>query len=281
MAKCGKIEMQEHRLIKFVHLIGLVWLALCLFYILALTLRFAGVQWWVIFSLSGYSALLVSLLVSLYLFAVYRNVSRTQRIEVEHPLTTSDYYIFFYVAAPFLGGSTACFGGIGETTISEFLLEISIASLGTAFLVWVILDPAAGCIEVLLPAGRRHRTERLTQAKAERERRQQDRQRLLAEVLQRDELNLRNRQELLAPLAEKLAELLMVQSEDFGSAEERAAEIGVKAWQIGGLSCMKQLRDTTMTTYRKIHTDQPVNDYIAAWWDGIGNWRKQSVYSGQ
>jgi hypothetical protein len=268
--------MFKHRLIKFVHLAGLLWLALCLLYIMALALRFAGVQWWVIFSLSGYSALLVGLLVSLYLFAAYRGVARSQRIEVEHPLTTSDYYMFFYVAAPLLGGITGCFSGIGETKASEFLLEISLASLGTAFLVWVIIDPIVDCIEVFSPAGLKHRAERLAQARAEKERRQKDRERLLAEVLEREELNLRYQQELLAPLAERLAELLTVEAKDFERAEEEAAQMGLKAWQIGGANCMRQLRDMAITIYRKRCTDPPINDYLSAWWDGIGNWRNPS-----
>lgn len=268
--------MDKHSLIKKVHLSGLAWLALCLLYIMAIALRSAGVQWWVIFSLSGYSALLICLLVSLYLFVAYRGVARTQRIEAEHPLTTSDYYMFFYVAAPLLGGITGCFGGIGETRAIEFLLEISIASLGTAFLVWVIVDPIAGFVEVLLPAGRKHKTERLARTRAERERKQKDRERLLAEVVQREELNTRYWQELLTPPAERLAELLTVEAKDFESAEEEAVQMGVKAWQIGGLNCMKQLRDMAITIYTKRHTDLPINDYLSSWWGGIGNWRNPS-----
>jgi hypothetical protein len=268
--------MGKHRLITAIHLAGLLWLALCLLYIMALALRFAGVQWWVIFSLSGYSALLVCLLVSLYLFAAYRGVARTQRIELEHPLTTSDYYMFFYVAAPLLGGLTGCFGGIGETKTSEFLLEIAVASLGTAFLVWVIVDPIVGVVEVFTPAGLKHRAERLAQAKAERERKEQYRQLLLADVIQREELTLHSRQEQLAPLAERLAELLNTEAKDFERAEEEAAQMGLKAWQIGGLSCMKQLRDMTIAVYTKKCTGLPINDYLAAWWDGIGNWRNPS-----
>ncbi len=267
--------MLKHRLIKLVHLAGLIWLVLCLLYIMALTLRRAGVGWWVIFSLSGYSAFLISLLVSLYFFALYRVFARSQKIEVEHPLTTSDYYAFFYIAAPFLGGIAGCTGGINTTT-SEFLLEISIASLGTAFLVWVIIDPIAGCIEILTPAGLKHRAKRLAQARAEKEKRQQERERLLVEVLAKEKSNLRYQQEMLAPLAEKLAELLMVKAKDFESAGKKAAVMGVKAWQIGGLSCMQQLRDMTMEICRKKYKDSMVVDYVSTWWDGIGNWRNPS-----
>lgn len=199
-----------------------------------------------------------------------------KKIKVEHPLTTSDYYTVFFVAAPLLGGLTGFFGWTGTVTVTEFLLEVSVASLGTAFLVWVIIDPIAGFVEVLPPTGRKHRSERLAQARAERERKQKERERLLAEVLEREELNLRNRQELLAPLAERLAELLKANINDFEHAELEAAGMGIKAWQIGGLSCMRQLREMTINIYRKRCADLPINDYLSAWWDGIGSWRNPS-----
>jgi hypothetical protein len=243
---------------------------------MVLALRRAGVDWWVIFSLSGYSAFFISLIVSLYFFALYRVFAGTQKIEIEHPLTTSNYYEFFYISAPFLGGIAGCFSGI-DTTISEFLLEISIASLGTAFLVWVAIDPIAGCIEILTPAGLRHRSERLAQARAEREKRQRERELLLAGVLKKEESNLRNQKEKLAPLAEKLTELLTVKAKGFEGAKEKAALMGLKAWQIGGLSGMQQLRDMTMEICSKKYKDSTIVDYISTWWDGIGNWRNPSL----
>jgi hypothetical protein len=269
--------MYKHKLIKRIHLAGLGWLTLCLIYIMALALRSAGVRWWVIFSLSSYSALLISLLVSLYLFAVYRGFARTQRIVVEHPLTTSEYYMFFYVSAPLLGTLTGCFGGISTTIVSEFLSEVSVASLGAAFLVWVIIDPVAGFIEVLTPTSLKHRSERIAQARADKEKKQKDRERLLAEVIHNEEFNLHNQQELLNPLAERLAELLSTDSKNFEQAEEEAVEMGVKAWQMGGLNCMRQLREKAIAIYRKRHTDSPINDYFSVWWDGIGNWRNPSL----
>ncbi len=266
--------MYKHKLIQLLHLIGLIWLALGLLYIMIAALRRAGVEWWVIFSLSGYSVLLFALLISLYLFALYRGVARTQRIEIEHPLTTSDYYTAFYVAAPLLGGLTGFFSGIGSSEIPDLLLDICIASLGAAFLVWVIVDPLAGFLEVLTPAGLNHRSIRLAKAKEERERKQIERELLLKEVIQREEQNLRSRQQSLVPLAERLAQLLTAGAKDFEQAQKEAIEIGAKAWQIGGLSCMRQLKDMTLEIYKKKYAVYPLNDYISGWWDGIGNWRK-------
>jgi hypothetical protein len=266
--------MNKHKLIQRMHLIGLMWLGLSLLYIMVVALRRAGVEWWVIFSLSGYSALLFALLISLYLFALYRGVARTHKIEIEHPLTTSSYYIIFYVAAPLLGGLTGFFSGIGEPLIPEFFLDICIASLGAAFLVWVIVDSLAGFVEVLTPQGLKHRSIRLAKAKEERERKQKERQFLLNEVIAKEEQDLQSRQQLLAPMAERLAELLITGAKDFELAQQEAVEMGVRAWQIGGLSCMRQLKDMTIAIYTKKYAACPFNDYISGWWDGIGNWRK-------
>jgi len=42
--------------LRSIHLFGTVWFMLCLGYILVLALRQAGVQWWIVFSLSGHGA---------------------------------------------------------------------------------------------------------------------------------------------------------------------------------------------------------------------------------
>jgi hypothetical protein len=270
--------MSVRRTLKSIHLAGIVWFMLCIGYILVLALRQAGVQWWVIFSLSGHSALLVFLLISLYLFAIFRGVSRSQKVEAEHPLTSTNYYMVFYVAAPFLGGLAGCLGMIGVNTVSQFLLGIALGTLGTTFLVWVIVDPVTGLLEMLLPhASRKHYIERRAQAKAQREKRRKDREHLLAEVLAKEELHRRRWQEVLRPQAEKLAGLLTSNEIDFKQAEREAVDIGVNAWQIGGLSCMRQLRDMATTICKQRNQNRAIVDYIPIWWDGIGGWRNPSL----
>ena len=283
--------MSERRMLKSIHLASTAWFMLCIGYILVLALRQAGVRWWVIFSLSGHSVLIVFLLISLYLFAIFRGVSRSQKIEVEHPLTSTNYYVVFYVVAPLLGGLAGALGMIGENRINQFLLGIALGTLGATFLVWVIVDPVVGLLEMLLPASRKHRIERLAQAKAQREKRQRDRERLLAEVLAKEELSRRGWQEVLKPQAEKLAGLLirdpilqkkrkmgtLTNRIDFKQAEREAVDIGVKAWQIGGLSCMRQLHEMVLDLCKKKYQDSMITDYISTWWDGIGSWRNPSL----
>ena len=270
--------MSRHRTLKSIHLASTAWFVLCVGYILAFALRRAGLHWWIVFSLSGHSVLIVLLLISLYLFAIFRGAARSQKIEVEHPLTSTDYYTVFYIGIPFLGGLAGCLGMIGISAIKQFLLGVALGTLVATFLVWVIVDPVTGLLEMLVPAAsRKHRAERLAQAKAEREKRQKDRERLLAEVLAKEESKRRGWQEVLKPQAEKLAELVTSNRSDFKQAEREVVDIGVKAWQIGGLSCMRQLRDMAMDLCKKKYQDSMIVDYISTWWDGIGSWRNQPI----
>ena len=167
---------------------------------------------------------------------------------------------------------------IGENRISQFLLGIALGTLGTTFLVWVIVDPVAGLLEMLLsPASRRHWAERLAKAKAQREEKQKAHERLLKEVLANEELARRRWQQVLRPQAEKLAGLLITNRIDIKQAEREAVDIGVNAWQIGGLSCMRQLCDMALDVCRQKNQSKAIADYIPVWWDGIGSWRNSSL----
>ena len=269
--------MSRRNTLKLIHFAGTAWFMLCVGYILVSALRQAGVHWWIIFSLSGHSALLISLLITLYLFAIFRGVGSSQKIKVEHPLTSTNYYMAFYVVAPFLGGLAGTLGMIGENRISQFLLGITLGTLGTTFLVWVIVDPMTELLETLLPASRKHRAERLAQAKAQREKKQKDHERLLVEVLAKEQLAQRSWQQVLKPHAEKLAKLLTANGIDFREAEREAVDMGVNAWQTGGLSCMRELRDMAIEICRKKYQDSMIVDYVSTWWDGIGSWRNPSL----
>jgi hypothetical protein len=241
-------------------------------------MRQAGIHWWVIFSLSGHSLLVIILLISLYLFATVRVISKALIIEVEHPLTATIYYRLFYVTAPFLGGLAGCIGAIGADRVAQFLTVIAIGTFVTTFLVWVIADPVTGFLEMLLiSTSRKHRAARLAQAKAEREQKQKDREHLLAEVLVKEEANRSRWQQVLKPQAEKLAGLLTADRADFKQAEREAVDIGLKAWQMGGLSCMQELRNMAIAISRKNGQNKEIFDYISFWWDGIGTWRCPSL----
>jgi hypothetical protein len=52
-------------------------------------------------------------------------------------------------------------------------------------------------------------------------------------------------------------------------------DIGAQAWRLGGLNCMRQLRDMTMVIIPN-HPGGRNIDYVSYWWDGVGNWRRPS-----
>jgi len=271
--------MFRRKILRSIHLAATLWFVVCVGYIFVLGLRQAGVRWWVVFSLSGHGALVIFLLVSLYLFAVYRGISSTQKVQIEHPLTSTPYYNMFYVIAPFLGGLAGCLGMIGiDTTVGHFLSIVALGTLATTFLVWVIVDPVVGLMEMLLPpTSRKHRAERLAAARVQRQERQREREHLLAEVLAKEEANVRRWQDVLKPQAEKLAALLISGEADFENAERQAADIGVTAWQTGGLVCMRALRNMAIEISRQNNPGKTIVDYVTIWWDGIGSWRSPSL----
>jgi hypothetical protein len=268
--------MTQRRALRRIHLLSTVWFIACIGYILVQVLRQVGVRWWLIFSLSGPSALVVFLLVSLYLFALYRGIGEAQKIEVEHPLTTTGYYMALYVAAPLLGGLAGILGMVGVTEPIRFLLGVALGTLGTTFVVWVGIDPVVGMLEMLLPASRKHRAERLAQAEAQRRARQEKRDHLLAEAIAREERDRQLWQQKLQLQAQRLAVLLTCNADDFARAEREAVDIGAEAWRLGGLSCMRHLRTMAIQVHKKRGSSGTPADYLSYWWDGIGDWRRPS-----
>ncbi len=93
--------MTRHRTLKSIHLANTVWFILCVGYILVFALRQAGVHWWIIFSVSGHSTLLVLLLVSIYSFALVIGVSRSQRIRSRTPVNQHELLYAVLYRNPF------------------------------------------------------------------------------------------------------------------------------------------------------------------------------------
>lgn len=155
--------MMARKLLRRIHLVATFWLMSCVIYLLAVALRQAGLEWWQVFSLSCPSALVIVLLVSLYLFAFFRGADGARYNEIEHPLTSSDCYLGFYVSTPLLGSLAALLATTSISDTGRLLYSIAMGTLGTTFLVWIVIDPAAGAIEMLLPASRRHRAERVAE----------------------------------------------------------------------------------------------------------------------
>jgi hypothetical protein len=158
--------MTTRTLLKKIHLVASIWFVVCLGYLIAIELHQAGFRWWLVFSLSGYSAFMVLLVVSLYLFAFFHGIGRARRNESEHPLTSTNGYMGFYVSTPLLGGLATFLGTVDAPGVEVSFTHVALGTLNTTFLVWIVMDPLFGVIEMLSPTSRRCRAERLAQAKA-------------------------------------------------------------------------------------------------------------------
>lgn len=259
-------------LTRLLHLAGTLWFLLCVGFILVTALRQAGFHWGVIFALSGHSVLIVLLLLSVYLFALFRGVNKAASNGVEHPLTSTDYYMLFYMVAPLLGGLAGFLGSIGLIRTMEYVHNIALGTFATTFLVWVVLDPGIAIIETLLPVPREHRKRRLAQQKAMREERQRRREQLLNQITRKQEEDRLRWQPKLEPSAVELVELLKTDEAGYRDAEMRAVEIGADAWRLGGITCMRRLHEMAIEEYTQAQQKKPA-DYITYWWDGIGTWR--------
>lgn len=261
--------------IKYMHIAGICWFIFCLLYTLAIVLHQAGFNWWIIFSMSGHAIVIVIFLMILYLYVIFQSVSDEHSQEIEHQLTLTKPYVFLYLSAPFLGGLAGLVSCIGvEIQLSQILLSVALATMVGTFLIWIIVDPAVSFLEtVLVPESRSHKAERLAQAKLEKQQRQKAREQFLEEVLSKEEAAQLHWQKLLKNEVNRIVQLLTDHNVNSKQAENQIVKMGVKAWQTGGINCMKTLRDMVMQEYKRQNGTEMINDYISCWWDGIGNWR--------
>ncbi len=263
-----------HKGLKKLHVLSTLWFIVCVVYRLIAALRAAGFHWWIIFSLSGHSAVVAFVLISLYLFSLFRGVSRTQQIDVEHPFTSTEYYMVLYVVAPFLGGVAGVIGGtVSSPRLEVYIDSITLGTFALTFLVWVIVDPLVAMIEMALPVSREHRHARLARQRARRQEKYRRREHLLNRINQEKLHNLQQWSHMLTKDAEELACLLHTDEAGLTKAEMRAVEIGAHAWCLGGIPCMRQLHQMALTLSEHNNSSHNLVDYITVWWDGIGTWR--------
>jgi hypothetical protein len=262
--------------LRSLHLVSTVWFMLCTGYVFILAMRQTGFNWLVIFSLSGHLSLLVILLVCVYLFAIFRGVDNVPDIQKEHPLTSTPYYMTFYVSMPLLGaiaGLLGVFGEVREAPLSTFVLAAALGTIGATFLTWAVIDCIVGSVELLLPRTRKYRSLRFADIKLKKRQEQAQQEQLLNDIFEREYKNKLLWEREFASKAERLADLLAGDRSDWMSSHQQAIDIGVDAWRAGGLICMKQLRNMAEDAFRQRYAEQQFIDYITAWWDGIGNWR--------
>jgi hypothetical protein len=221
-------------------------------------------------------ALLVILLVSLYLFTIFRGAGKGPDMQKEHPLTSTTYYMAFYVTTPFLGAIAGMLGMMDETRITSLLESAALGTIVATFLTWIVVDSITGSAELLMPQPRKHRAQRLTEAKLQKQQEKANREQLLTYILEEERENESKWERALAPQASRLASLLAAEDADRTAAEQEAITIAAQAWRMGGLNCMRQLRNMTIDAFRRQSNERQFVDYISAWWDGVGNWRNPS-----
>jgi hypothetical protein len=255
----------------------MAWFMLAAAYVLVVALRQAGVDWWLIFSLSGHGASISFLLVSAYLYALFRDNGRDPQRAVEHPLTNTRQYMTMYSLIPFLGASAGLYSVIDLDSAYQIAMTIAMGTLGATFVFWIIADPAISFSEMLLPESRKHRLARHALAQAAKEQKQRNREQLLADITAEEKIRNQQLRETLSTESQKLAALIIKAIEGSASAGAEAVEIGLHAWQQGGLNGMQRLREMACEACHDHGGRHLVQDYISIWWDGIGQWRHKLV----
>lgn len=264
--------MNMQRFLKRIHIAGTLWFIICAAALLVITLRQAGVQWWVIFSLSGYGVVLGVFLLAVYLFALFRGVVRAQFAQ-EHPLSTTPAYLLLYDASPFLGAAAGllCITGIYEP--AAIVRIIAEGTLVMTFVIWVVVDSGVGLIESVLPQSVRHRNQRLAKIKAEKTRIQQENAALLTSLQKREQDLKRTWDEQFRDAADELAALFCGTADQLHQIQAKTTDLGAKAWQMGQMACMQFVHKMICDRLGRNEQDRCV-DYAAMWWDGIGTWRR-------
>lgn len=259
------------RLLKRIHILGTAWFLFCAAALLMVSLRQAGVSWWLVFSISGYSAVLLGFLLAFYLFALFRGVVRAQYVS-EHPLSTSPAYLLFYDAAPFFGALAGLLCSLDVSEPTAILRMVTEGTLVLTFLTWVMIDSLVGLVESMLPQSVQHRTRRLAAARAEKQRIERENAAMLEAVERREETMRRQWESALADDAVELATLYCDRQSDPRHIQERTIEAGARAWRLGSIACMRFLHQRILDEISARSSDGCV-DYAAFLWEGIGSWR--------
>ena len=263
--------MGSQRFLKRIHVCGTLWFLLCAATLLILSLRQAGFHWLLVFSISGYSTILLMFVFTVYLFAIFQGVVRNQT-SAEHPLSTSVYYIALYDLTPFLGSLAGLLSISMQAPLSSIINTLTQGTLTTTFLVWTIFDPTIGIIETMLPESAAHRKQRLDEARREKELQKRENEQLLRNLEQQETQLQSEWKSLFEPYAKEVASLLTA-TDISEAARPRVIELGALAWKTGEITCMRFFHRMILEQVCSPRP-MPVIDYTAIWWDGIGTWRK-------
>lgn len=268
-----RLIMQLNKIRKYVHLLSTSWLIGAFFYVLFSALRYHGVNWWIIFSLSGHWLLLAALAVSLYLFAVYNSLVRNTEIEKEHPLTRTFYYMLLYDAAPLVGALAAMCAITSADSVEQIVSILSIGTFAVTFLFWIIIDPSLNLIEILLPDSRKLRNQRIERTRENKIQHKMSQQQMLQALYEAEQQQKEYWRAKLIPLAEDLNHLFNAGIDR--NSQRKIIDIGLKAWQIGGIGGMIELLTIAQKLNGQTERWGTYEKYLSAMWDGIGEWKQR------
>lgn len=271
--------MKPNKMLRVVHISGIFWFFFCSGYLLVLALQQAGLSWSAIFTLSGHWMVIMAFLALVYLYAFFKNADKN--IEIEHPLTSSIYYLWLYTSTPFVGGIAGVAGCVGLFDgIGQVAGTGALATLLATIVFWIVIDPFIVILEpIVIPTSRKAKSARLARHRQLKRQQEQQRRSLLDKALAAEAENRQTWHRLLANHARNLADILADSGLEPEFKRYKTAEFGLLAWQIGGLACMKELRSMVQQVAGECGIDRFSSDidYVPFWWDGIGNWRMPDI----
>jgi hypothetical protein len=126
---------------------------------------------------------------------------------------------------------------------------------------------------MFIPSSRAHRRRRLAKVRALRKAERKSKEKLLKDIENAERIKQQQREKILLPFAQQLALLLGDVNVLKAGSPGKAIEMGIRAWQIGGIEYMKQLHTMTMSQIKSKCNEKESIDYLSIWWDGVGSWQ--------
>jgi len=259
---------------RYLHVAGTAWFVVCLVFMLLVSLHRANVQWVVLFPLAGPGLLALLLLISVYLFALFRGMSGSNKLADEHPVTSTRLYKGFYATVPFWG-SVVGFAASTEPMGSEgFFVMIALGGLFMTFVVWVLVDPVLGSLETIVPASARQAMlRRRARERHDARLREEKRQALLTEVLAAEERQAEVLRRGLEPRVDALCALLARQADAPAEFDRQVVGLGLEAWRMGGKEGMETLWRLAQEHCGGGTACGRGLALVESLWEGVGSWR--------
>ena len=264
--------MKPERLTRSLHIAATVHFALGASIVLVWSLLDSNLNWWAVFSLSAQGSLLLALGALIYGFAVFSGAVG-ERIETEHPFTSTVYYRMFYLILPVLAGIMAGIDFALSDGPAEGVRGWALGVVFSAIFIWLFVDPVFGVVESALPQSRRLRRKRKERERALRTAHMDARTQRLRKIDSDRENRLSRIAGLVEESARRLIELLNDSSGDPARHMDEGGIIGLRIWQRGGLECMQEVRRKTADICMERKRPHLMEN-LDCWWDGIGPWRR-------